>query len=142
MFNCIQAKWSEKKPLELKYSSNDTVDTLGILEATVKLYHWRIHRANIAVGPDGFRPILGHDLFDQLGITITQKPCPHVQISNIGPPCTIKQTITKEFPGPITRTGKSKHHTVNSNFPKNYHVTHQNGQNIPIRLQPKIKIEL
>ena len=78
MFNCIQAKWPENKPLELKYSSNDTVETLGNLKATVKLYHWRIPRANIAVVPDGFGPILRRDLFDLLGITITQKPCPKV----------------------------------------------------------------
>ena len=98
MFNCVQTKWSENKPLELKYSSNDTVETLTILKAPFKLNHWQFLREKITVVPDGFRPILGRHLFDQLGIIITRKPCPKVQISNFSPPCTLKQPKTKEFP--------------------------------------------
>ena len=32
MLNCMQAQWSEKKPLELKSFSNDIVETLGALK--------------------------------------------------------------------------------------------------------------
>ena len=88
----------ENKPLELMYSSNDTVETLRILKAPVKLNHWQIPREKITVVPDGFQTILGRDLFDQLGITITRKPCPKVQISIFSPQYTIKQPKTKEFP--------------------------------------------
>ena len=42
----------------------------------------------------------------------------------------------------MSRIGKSKHHTVNSKFHKNYHVTHQKWRKVPIHLQPKVKIEL
>ena len=35
-----------------------------------------------------------------------------------------------------------ENHTVNSNFHKNYRVTHQKGRKVPIHLQPKVKIEL
>ena len=35
MFNCMQAQWSEKKPLELKSFSNDIVETLGTLRTPV-----------------------------------------------------------------------------------------------------------
>ena len=38
--------------------------------------------------------------------------------------------------------GKSKHHTANSKFHKNYRVTHQKGRKVPIHLQSKVKIEL
>ena len=34
MLNCMQAKWSEEKPLELKFFSNDIVETLGTKNAT------------------------------------------------------------------------------------------------------------
>ena len=50
--------------------------------------------------------------------------------------------MAKEFPDLISRNGKSKNHTVNSKFHKNYRVIHQKGRKVPIHLQPKVKIEL
>ena len=102
----------------------------------------KLKRAKITVVADGFRPILGRDLFDQLGITISQKPCSNIHINNIETPCAIKKSLVKEFPELISRIGKSKHHTVNSKFHRNYRVTHQKGRKVPIHLQPKVKIEL
>ena len=75
MFNCIQTKWSEKKPLELKSYSNDIVETLGTLKAPVSLNDSKIPKAKFTVVADGFRSILGRGLFDQLGITISQNFC-------------------------------------------------------------------
>ena len=57
---------------------------------------------------DGFRPILGRELFDQLGITLSQKPCPHTEVNNIEKPCAIKKSRANEFPELISRIGKSK----------------------------------
>ena len=64
-----------EKLLELKSVSNDTVETLGILKTPIEFHHWQIPRANNNVVADEFEPILGQDLFDQLGIKIMQKPC-------------------------------------------------------------------
>ena len=50
--------------------------------------------------------------------------------------------LAKEFSELISRIGKSKHHTVNSKFHRNYRVTHQKGRKVPIQLQSKVKIEL
>ena len=50
--------------------------------------------------------------------------------------------LAKEFRELISRIGKSKHHTVNSKFRKNYRVTHQKGRKVSIHLQLKVKIEL
>ena len=91
MLNCAQLQWSEKKPLELKTFSNDIVETLGTLKTPVRFNDWKIRKAKITVVSDGFRPILGRDLFDQLGITISQKPCPNIEINNIETPCAIKK---------------------------------------------------
>ena len=142
MLNCIQSQWSEKKPQELKSFLNDIVQPLGTLKTPVKCNDWYISKARITVVPDGFRPILGRDLFDQLGITITQKPCPKIEVNNVDQTCVIKKSLAKEFPELISRIGKSKNHTVNSKFHRNYRVVHQKGRKVPIHLQPKVKIEL
>ena len=78
MYNCPQSQWSEKKPLELKSFPNDIVKTLVTLKTPVRCKDWKIQKAKITVVADGFRPILGRDLFDQLGTIISQKPCPIV----------------------------------------------------------------
>ena len=142
MFNCAQSQWSEKKPLEMKSFSNDIVQPLGTLKTPVKCKDWNIQKAKITVVADGFRPILGRDPFDQLGIIISQKPCPKTEVINIDQPCAIKKSLAKEFPDLISRIVKSKNHTVNSKFHRNYRVIHQKGRKVPIHLQPKVKIEL
>ena len=142
MYNCAQSQWSEKKLLELKSFSDDIVQTLGTLKTPVKCNDWKIQKAKNTVVADGFRPILGRDIFDQLGITKSQKPCPNTEVNSIDQLCAIKRSLAKEFPDLISRIGKSKNHTVNSKFHKNYRVIHQKGRKVPIHLQPKVKIEL
>ena len=44
LFNCTQAQWSEKKPLELKSFSNDIVETLGTLKTPVRCNNWKIQK--------------------------------------------------------------------------------------------------
>ena len=142
MYNCPQSQWSEKTPLELKSFSNGIVKTLGTLKTSVRCNDWKIQKAKITVVADGFRPIHGRDLFNQLGIIISQKPCPNKDVNNIDQPCAIKRSLAKEFPDSISQIGKSKNHTVNSKFHKNYRVTNQKGRKVPIHLQPKVEIEL
>ena len=139
MYNCPQSQWSEKEPLELKSFSNDIVQTLGTLKTPVQCNDWKIQKAKITVVADGFRPILGQDLFDQLGIIISQKLCPNIEVNNIDQPCAIKRSLAKEFPDLICQIEKSKNHAVNSKFHKNYRVTHQKGRKVPIHLQPNRK---
>ena len=141
MYTCPQSQWSEKKQLELKSFFNDIVKTLGTLKTPVRCNDWKFQKAKITVVADGFRPILGRDLFDQLGIIISQKPCPNVEVNNIDQICAIKRSLAKEFPDLISRIGKSKHHMVNSKFHTNYRLTHQKGRKVPIHLQPKVKNE-
>ena len=131
-----------KKPLELKSFSNDIGKTLGCIKTSVRCNDWEIPKATITVVADGFRPILGRDLFDKLGITISQKPCPNTEVNNIEPPWVIEKSFAKEYPELISQIGKSKHHTVNSKFHKNYRVKLEKERKVPIHLQPKVKIEL
>ena len=119
MVNCAQSQWSAKKPLELKSFSNDIVETLGTLKTPARCNDWKIQKAKITVVADIFQPILGRDRLDQLGITISQKPCPNTEVNNIESPCAIKKLLAKEFPELISRIRKSNHHTVNLKFHKN-----------------------
>ena len=97
MFNCAQSQWSEKKALELKSFSSNIVETLGTLKTPVRCYDWKIQKAKITVVADGFRPFLGRDFFDQLGITISQEPCPNIEINNIETHCAIKKSLQRNF---------------------------------------------
>ena len=115
---------------------------LGTLKTTVSCNDWKTPIAKITVVADGFRPILGHYLFGQLGIKSSQKCCPKNEVNTIETPCAMKQSIAKESLKLILRNGKPENQTVNSNFHKNYRVTHQTGRQLPIRIQPKVKIEL
>ena len=108
-----------EKPLELKFFSNDIVEALGTLKTPVRCNNWETQKAKITLVADCFDPSL-----DVISL------------------CKKKQSLAKEFPELISRFCKSKHHTVNSKFHRNYHVTHQKGRIVPIHLQPKVKIEL
>ena len=98
-FNFAQSQWSEKKPLELKFFSYNTIKTLGTLKASSCCNDWKIQKAKITVVADGYRPIFGRDFFDQLGITISQKPCLNIEINNIEAPCAIKKITGKRISG-------------------------------------------
>ena len=90
MFNCTQAQWSEKKPLDFKSFSNNIIETLGTIKTPVCCNNWKFQKAKITVVADGSRPILGRDLFEHLGITISQKSCPNIEINNVENFCAIK----------------------------------------------------
>ena len=72
MFDCFQARWSEKTPLKLKSLSSGIVEKLGTLKTPVKGNNWETPKAKTTVVADGCQPIVEQDLFDQLGITISQ----------------------------------------------------------------------
>ena len=97
MFNCRPAQWSEKKSLEFKHFSKDLVETLGTLKTPVRCKNWKIQEAKSTVVAEGFRPILGRAHFDHLGIFISQKPCPNIEINNVENPCRIKNLSQKIF---------------------------------------------
>ena len=59
------------------------METLGTLKTQVSCDDWKIRKAKITVVADGFLPFLERDLFDQLGITISQKPCPENEVNTI-----------------------------------------------------------
>ena len=87
----------EKTHRNSVFFSNDIVDTLGTLKTPIKFNDWQIPGAEIPIVADRFKPILGRELFIQLGITIVQKPCPNIDRNSIIHQCAIKKSIAKEF---------------------------------------------
>ena len=65
------------------------------------------------------------------------------QVANINQnQCLIKKQIAFDFPGLITRIGKSLKHSIKSTFHRQFTRAHQKGPRVPINLQPLVNAEL
>ena len=94
---------------------------------------------NVIVVEDCHRPIIGRDLFSQLGLSLTQTK----HVSNVDQnQCLIAKQTAFDFPGLIYRIGKSLKHTVKSLFHKHFTPTHQKGRRVSFNLQPLVNTEL
>ena len=70
----------------------------------------------VTVVEDGDRPILGPDLFPKLGFSLSQMK----QVATVDQnQCLIKKQIAFDFPGLVSRIGKSTKHSVKSIFHNN-----------------------
>ena len=106
---------------KLKTFSNDLIKTIRVIKTSVKFNDWVATNVNVTVVEDGHRPIIGRDLFSQLGISLTQTK----QVSNVEQnQCLIKKQIAFDFSGLISRIAKSLKHSVKSKFHKNFTSTH------------------
>ena len=93
---------------------------------------------------DGLKTLIGRDLFEVIGNSITQILCSNeVSIVNtIKSQCPFKARIANPFPQLISRIGRSKIHIVKSKFHKNFQPKHQKGRRVPINLQDRVKSEV
>ena len=122
----LNSKWIRKaNPKQLKTFSNEPIQTLGILQTSIRSNNWYANPIEIRVVTDGHRPLLGRDLFPALGLSIqqsnNQKTVYHVDQEY----CPVKKQIATDFPNLISGIGKSKIHTVCSKFHRNYTPSHQ-----------------
>ena len=128
-----QESFLEQSPenLDLKTFFNELIKTIGVINTSVKSNDWAAENVNITVVEDGHRPIIGQDLLPQLGFSRTQTK----QVTNVDQnQCLIKKQVAFDFPGLISRIGKSLKHTVKSTFPKHFTPTHQKGCRVLINL--------
>ena len=124
---------------DLKIFSNDIIKIIGVINTSIKCNDWVATGVDVTVVEDGQRPIIGQDLFPKLGFSLTQLK----QIANVDQSqCLIKKQIAFDFPGLITRIGKSLKHSVKTIFHKNFTPTHRKGRRVPINLQPLVNAEL
>ena len=105
----------------------------------IKCNDWVATGVNVTVVEDGNRPIIGQDLFPELGFSLTQIQ----QVVNVDQnQCLIKKQIAFDLPGLISRIGKLLKHSVKCTFHVNFTHTHQKGRRVPINLQTLVNDEL
>ena len=67
-------KWiTKREKRELKTFSNDPIKVLGHLKTTVAYINWIDREANLTVVEDGYKTIIGRDLFTSLGLAVVQQ---------------------------------------------------------------------
>ena len=142
--NSPLARWlMTAPPQELKTFANEPINVEGMIQAPIASKAWRTEDAEFVVVRDGLKPLIGRDLFDALGISVTQTPNSNEgsMFNGITPQCPFKTRIAKQFPQLISRIGRSKIHIVKSKFHKNFQPKHQKGRRVPINLQEGLNSE-
>ena len=137
---CKESYWVQSPELhDLKTFSNDIIKIIGVINTSIKCNDSVATGVDVTAVEDGHRPIIGRDLFPKLSFSLTQLK----QIANVDQnQCLIKKQIAVDFPGHITRIGKSLKHSDKSTFHKHFTTTHQKGRRVPINLQPLVNADL
>ena len=139
----LRAFWiHESTPPQLRNFSNEPIQVEGKIQAPVTSKGWACDTSNFTVVAYGLKSLIGRDLFDQLGLAVTQSTfLKGNSINNIASP-EFKEQIAKTFPGSVSRIGRSKSHVAKSKFHKDFQPRHLKGRRIPIKLQDKANAEL
>ena len=113
------------------------------MQSPVESNGWRSEDAEFVVFIDGLKPLIGRDLFEVLGISITQILCSDEgsMINTITTQCPFKTCIANQFPQLISRIVRPKNHLVKSKLHKNFQPKHHKGSRVPINLQERVNIE-
>ena len=139
----LNSKWiREANPKQLKTFSNEPIQTLGILQTSIRSNNWYANPTEIQVVTDRHRPLLGRHLFPALGLSIQQSNNQKIVNQLDQEYCPIKKLIATDFPDLISRIGKLKVHTVRSKFRRNYTPSNQKGRRVPIILLDKVSDEV
>ena len=116
-----RAFWiNETTPPQLRTFSNEPIQVEGKIEAPITSKSWACDLATFTVVADGLKSLIGRDLFDQLGLAVTQSTfLKGNRVNNIASP-EFKEQIVKTFPGLVLRIGRSKNHVAKSKFYKDF----------------------
>ena len=128
-------------PKQLKTFSNELIQTLCVLQTSIRSNNWYANPIEIHVVTDGHPSFLGRDLFPALGLSIQQSKSSKTvnQVEHVH--CPIKKQIATDFLDLISTICKSKLPTIRSNS-MNITPTHQKGRRILINLLDKVPDEL
>ena len=141
--NSPRAFWiHESSPAQLRNFSNEPIQVLGKIQAPITSKGWVCDTATFTVVADGLKSLIGRDLFDQLGLAVTQSTLQKGNFVNNIASSEFKEQIATKFPGLISRIGRSKSHVAKSKFHKIFQARHQKGRRFPINLQDKVNTEL
>ena len=121
---------------ELKTFSNDLIQSIGVIKTSVKCNDLIATDVNVTVVEDSHRPIIGRDVFSQLGLSLIQTKQFSIVEQN---QCLIEKQVAFNFPGLILKIRKSFKHSVKSTFNKNFTPIHQKRRRVTINLQALVK---
>ena len=143
--NSTFERWLTTAPAqELKTLAKEPITVFGMIQAPIESNGWRIEDAEFVVVKDGLKPLIGRDLIEALGISITQSLCSNEgsMVKTITTQCPLKTCIGNQLPQLISRIGRSKIHIVKSKFHKKFQPKHQKGRRVPINLQDRVNSEI
>ena len=127
----ILAQWLTTAPAqELKTFANEPIPVIGMMQAPIESNGWRIEDAEFVLVEDGLKRLICRNLFEVLGISITQTVCANEgsMVNTITTQCPFKTSIANQFPQIISRNGRSKIHIVNSKFHTKFPTQTSKGQ--------------
>ena len=138
----LRAFWiNETVTPQLRTFSTEPIQIEAKIQAPKTSKGWTCDAAIFTDVADGLKSLIGRDLFDELGLAVTQSTSQMGNgVNNISSQ-EFKEQIAKTFPELIWPIGRSKNHVAKSKFHKDFQPKHQKGRRIPINLQEKFDIE-
>ena len=117
-----QAFWThEKSSPQLRTFSNKPIHIDGKIQSPITSNGWTFDSATFTVVADGLKSLICRDLFDQLGLAVTQSSSPKSNLVNkISSSSEFKEQIAKTLPNLVSRNGRSKNHVAKSIFHKDF----------------------
>ena len=90
-------------PPQLRTFSNESIQVEGKIQSPITSKVWTCDSATFTVVADGLKSLISRDLFDQLGLAVTQSTSLRGNRVNYISSCEFKEQIAKTFPDLISR---------------------------------------
>ena len=127
---------SEKVFTQLRTFSNEPIRVEVKIQSPITSNGWTFDLATFTVLADGLKFLIGRELFDELGLAVTQSTSTKGNLVNdVSSSSEFKEHIAKTFPELISRIEKSKNQVAKSKLHKDFQPRHQKGRRFPINLQ-------
>ena len=98
---------------QLRTFSNEPIHIEGKIQTPITSNGWTLKSATFTVVADGHRSLIGRDLFDHLGLALTQTSSVQgKRVNTISSLSEFKEHIATNFPNLISGMGRSKNHVV------------------------------
>ena len=125
--------------------NGETIVPKGRLIITIESGGWQIRSAPFIVVDDKKANIIGRNLLPQIGIKMIREQKSekvHAIREQEESDPTIKQWVKDNYAQLCVRIGKSKNHTMKTQFIEEFVPIQQKGRRIPIHLQERVEGEL
>ena len=113
---------SEQMPPQLRTFSNELIEVEGKIQASITSNGWTCDSATFTLVADGLKSLISCDLFDQLGLAVTQSTSQKGKcVNNISSP-EFKELIAKIFLNWYRASGDQRTTRQNLNFTKTFNL--------------------